>query len=151
MKDSVENLAASRRGIISSLQLCPGYRKPMRFVPSAAAIAGKGLDGDAHAIEESSRQILLIEQETLEELQLKPGDVKENITTQGIALMQLQFKQHLLIGDSVVLEITKPCSPCSRMDEIRNGLRQQLVEKRGMLARVISGGIIKTGDRILIQ
>ncbi len=151
MTNSIENLAAPWRGIIASLQLCPGYRKPMRFVSSAAAITGKGLDGDSHSIEESSRQILLIEKETLEELQLKPGDVKENITTQGIALMQLQFKQHLLIGDSVVLEITKPCSPCSRMDEIRSGLRQQLAGKRGMLARVISGGTIRTGDRIFVQ
>lgn len=138
-------------GIITSLQLCPGYRKPMRSVVSANAIAGKGLDGDAHAIEESSRQILLVEKEILDQLQLRPGDIKENITTQGISLMHLQFKQRLLIGDSVVLEITKPCTPCSRMDEIRSGLRAKLAGKRGMLARVINGGSIKTGDRILLQ
>ncbi|MDE3058785.1 MAG: MOSC domain-containing protein [Bacteroidota bacterium] len=136
---------------VFSLQLCPGHRKPMLFVASAAVIAGKGLDGDTHAIEESSRQILLIGKETLDELHLNPGDVKENITTRNISLMRLQFKQQLLIGDSVVLEITKPCSPCSRMDEIRNGLRQQLAGKRGMLARVINGGTIKTGDRIFVQ
>ncbi len=138
-------------GIVASIQLCPGHRKPIRLVESASVIAGKGIDGDMHAIAESSRQILLIEKETLDELQLTPGDVKENITTQKINLMRLHFKQQLRIGNSVVLEITKPCSPCSRMDEIRPGLGGQLAGKRGMLARVISGGTIKTGDCILIQ
>jgi len=135
-------------GRILSIQLCPGHRKPMDQVGSAEAIENLGLKGDRHALPDSSRQILMIEQETLDELALSPGAVKENITTGGIVLMNLPHKERLLIGKDVILEITKPCSPCSRMEEIRPGLRQELAGRRGILARVIRGGVIAIGDSI---
>ena len=135
-------------GTIVSLQLCPGYRKPMNMVPSAEVIQNLGLKGDTHALPDSSRQILLIEKETLDTLSLLPGQVKENITTEGITLMGLKMNDRLRLGDDVVLEITKPCSPCSRMEELRPGLLKDLAGKRGMLARVVNGGTVRVGDVI---
>jgi MOSC domain-containing protein YiiM len=135
-------------GRILSIQLCPGHRKPMNKVGSAEAIENLGLKGDRHALPDSSRQILMIEQETLNELGLSPGAVKENITTTGVVLMKLPYKERLLLGGDVILEITKPCSPCSRMEEIRPGLGQELAGRRGILARVIRGGVISVGDPI---
>jgi len=133
---------------VISLQRCPGYRKAMEPLHEAEFIENYGIKGDRHAFRESSRQVLLIEQETLDALGLMPGQVKENITTHGIELMRLFFKQRLKIGDEVILEITKACSPCSRMEEIRQGLMQEIAGRRGMLARVISGGTIRVGDSI---
>ena len=40
------------------------------------------------------------------------------------------------------------CDPCHRMDELRDGLRAQLDDKRGMLAHVVEGGEIALGDPI---
>ncbi len=137
-------------GNVFSLQICPGHRKQMKQVQSAEAIERVGLKGDLHAIRESSRQILLIEIETLNELALNIGDVKENITTEGLQLMKLPFGQKLKIGSEVVLDITKPCSPCSRMEEVRAGLLGEIAGRRGMLARVVSGGIIARGDTVVI-
>ncbi len=51
----------------------------------------------------------------------------------------------------MILETTKPCTPCERMDEIRMGLQEQLQGKRGMLARVIRGGEIRAGDEIKVR
>jgi MOSC domain-containing protein YiiM len=34
------------------------------------------------------------------------------------------------------------------MDELRDGLRAELEGKRGMLARVVEGGVIAVGDEI---
>ena len=138
----------NKTGIVSSLQLCPGYRKPMQQVESVEAIENLGLKGDKHALPDSTRQVLLIEKETLNALDLSPSIVKENITTEGIALMKLQRKQRLKIGEEVIFEITKACSPCNRMDEIRPGLLRELSGRRGMLARVIRGGTIHRGDPI---
>ena len=138
----------NKTGIVSSLQLCPGYRKSMQHVESAEAIENLGLKGDKHALPDSTRQVLLIEKETLNALDLSPGIVKENITTEGIALMKLHTKQCLKIGEEVIFEITKACSPCNRMDEIRPGLLRELSGRRGMLARVIRGGTIHRGDPI---
>ncbi len=135
-------------GTVASLQLCPGYRKPMQKVATAEAVENVGLLNDKHAIADSSRQILLMEKETLELLKLEPGIVKENITTTGIPLMRLKHRDRIRLGSDVILEVTKPCSPCSRMEEIRPGLQLELAGRRGILARVVHGGRIATGDRI---
>jgi len=117
-------------------------------VASVVAIENLGLSGDRHALPDSSRQILLIEKETLDELSLLPGEVKENITTSGIRLMTLKTKDQVQIGEGVILEITKPCAPCNRMEELRPGLLHDIAGKRGMLARVLRGGVIGCGDVI---
>jgi len=139
----------SIRGSIVSLQICPGYRKPMNKVEKVNAITNLGLEGDAHAIRDSSRQVLLIESETLDELKLSAGEVKENITTSGINLMRLRYGDRLNIG-AVVLEVTKACSPCSRMEDLRPGLKREIAGRRGMLARVIDGGVLQRGEPIVL-
>jgi MOSC domain-containing protein YiiM len=140
----------NQQGAILSLQICVGHRKPMMPAESAEVIKGLGLRGDRHAIEESTRQILLIEKETLDDLKLSPGLVKENITTQGIELMNLERSRRLQLGNAAVLEVTKACTPCGRMDEIRCGLQEQLAGRRGILAKAIQGGVIKIGDSIKV-
>lgn len=135
---------------VVALQICPGYRKPMTSLEEVEAVANLGLKNDAHAKADSSRQVLLIEKETLDVLNLQPGEVKENITTSGIELMKLEAGTQLKLGNDVVLELTKPCAPCSRMEEIRAGLLKEIAGKRGMLARVVVGGKICRGDAIQI-
>lgn len=140
----------TRNGRVTSLQLCAGHRKPMVIVDEVEAIANLGLKNDNHALPDSSRQVLMIEQETLDALVLKPADVRENITTSGIELMSLKPKERLRIGKSVVLEVTKSCAPCHRMDEVRAGLMKEIAGRRGMLVRVVAGGKIQNGDIVQI-
>src|SRR2546426_6215247 len=93
------------------------------------------------------RSVLLMEAETLEELGLRPGVVKENITTRGLALRGLKVGQRLRVGEAM-LEVACPCEPCRLMDEIRRGLQDELRGRRGMLCRVVQGGRIRRGDGI---
>jgi MOSC domain-containing protein YiiM len=74
--------------------------------------------------------------------------VKENITTQGMDLQALSTGQILRVGEQCVLEITGPCHPCARMDEIRMGLQEKLRGQRGWLCKVNVGGRIRRGDGI---
>jgi len=122
----------------------------MRIVEDAVAVENVGLEHDMHALRDSSRQILLAEAETLDELDLVPGEIKENITSLGVSLGTLKRSDRLLIGNDVILEITQPCSPCSRMEEIRPGLLKDLAGRRGMLARVLRSGTIRSNDPIMI-
>jgi MOSC domain-containing protein YiiM len=85
--------------------------------------------------------------ETLEALQLHPGEIKENITTRGLDVRGLRPGQRLCIGEALV-EITVPCEPCKRMEDIRAGLKNELRRRRGMLCRVVEGGRIRVGDAI---
>ncbi len=135
---------------VVSLQVCPGHRAPMEMKQTLRAIADLGLEGDYHAHAGGTRQVLLMDEETLAAFGLAPGAVKENITTRGIAFKTLTPGMRMRIG-SVSLEITKACTPCSRMDEIRPGLRTALEGQRGMLARVLEGGELHVGDGILIE
>lgn len=138
----------SAHGTVLALQYCPGHRKPMVAVLRAEALENLGLRNDMHALPDSTRQVLLLESETIAAFDLQPGELKENITTAGIPLMGLQRGRRLAVGGEVLLAVTKACSPCSRMDEIRPGLRGELAGKRGMLAQVVRGGTIACGDTI---
>jgi MOSC domain-containing protein YiiM len=119
----------------------------MREVEAVRAIENRGLEGCAHARPGGLRQVLLMDEETLQQLEISPGAVKENITTRGLAVQALQPGQRLRIGEAL-LEVTGPCHPCARMNEIRLGLEEQLRGRRGMLCRVVEGGRIARGDRI---
>ncbi len=120
----------------------------MKPVDPAVLVADHGLEGCRHAKAKSRRQVLLIEQETLEVLRLAPGTVKENITTQGIDLTSLPVETRVFLGDEVELRITGPCHPCGYMDEIRDGLQEELRGRRGVLAWVKKGGRVRVGDPI---
>jgi MOSC domain-containing protein YiiM len=106
-----------------------------------------GIPGDAHFPPGSFSQMLLIEAEALAARGLEPGAVKENLTLEGIALMGLPSGTRLQVGDAEV-EVTKECEPCSRMDEIRDGLRAELLGRRGMYARVTRPGAVRRGDPV---
>jgi MOSC domain-containing protein YiiM len=135
---------------VIGLQVCQRTRQPMTPVASARALENLGLEGDRHAKPDSKRQVLLIETETLERFGLRVGEVKENITTRGIALMNLPVGTRLRVGDAI-LEITGVCHPCERMEELRPGLRETLSGQRGMLARVAQSGTLHVGDAILVE
>ena len=112
-------------------------------VQSAVAVSGKGLEGDV-AFGKNRRQVLLIEEETLNEFDLQPGVVRENGVTRGIRLAGMPVGSRLQLG-SVVLEVTMDCEPCPFMETIRPGLEKAMDGRRGTLFRVIDGGALEIG------
>jgi MOSC domain-containing protein YiiM len=123
----------------------------MEPVSTATLITGLGLDRDKHANAASNRQVLLADKEALDAVGVLPGTIKENVTVEGLNVMQLPVGSRVRLGRSAVLEITKVCEACFRMDEIRDGLKQELEGRRGMVSRVIEGGSISVGDPITVE
>jgi MOSC domain-containing protein YiiM len=123
------------------------HGQPVREFEEVYALGNKGFKDCLHGRSGSSRQVLLMDVETLEEFGIAPGSVKENITTRGIVLSGFQLGQYLRIGEAL-LEITKPCTPCHQMEEIRAGLQNALRGRRGIMCRVVESGNIRRGDRI---
>ncbi len=128
------------------LQLKPAQGEPMRPVESVEAIADFGLRDDANA-GRGKRQILIIEREVLDEFQLPIGDVRENITVQGIRLAGMAPGTRVRVGQAL-LEATLDCAPCQFIEGKRPGLREAMKGKRGTLFRVIEGGEIRVSDKI---
>jgi MOSC domain-containing protein YiiM len=125
------------------------HGEPVQEFDEVQAVENKGLKDCIHGRDGSSRQVLLMDVETLEEFGLEPGRAKENITTRGIALTELPLGQHIRVGEAL-LEVTKPCTPCRHLDEIRQGLQDAIRGRRGMLCRVVESGRIRRGDGVII-
>jgi MOSC domain-containing protein YiiM len=114
------------------------------------ALENKGFQGCVHGRPGSSRQVLLMDLETLQEFGIAPGRARENVTTRGIVLAGLSLGQRLRVGEAL-LQVTQPCTPCHQMDEIRQGLQEELRGRRGVLCRVIEPGTIRRGDRVAVE
>ena len=142
-------MSGTSQGSVVAMRICVGHREPMKPVESADLTAGYGIEGDRHATSRGARtkrQVLLMDVETLGAFGLEGGQTRENVTTRGIDLHALPAGSRVALGDEAVVEITGFCAPCGRMDEVRDGLREAMVDKRGMLATVIAGGAVKVGD-----
>ncbi|HXJ45920.1 MAG TPA: MOSC domain-containing protein [Candidatus Dormibacteraeota bacterium] len=122
-------------------------RLPMESLSSATAVVDRGLSGCAHARAASKRQVLLVDRETLDAMNLQPGIIRENITTDGLNVNGLPIGQRLRVG-AALLEVSGVCTPCDQLEKLRPGLRREIYGRRGMLCRVIEGGEIRVGDSI---
>jgi len=120
---------------------------PMEELFLAEAVPELGLAGCAHARPGSRRQVLLVDRETLDALELAPGLIRENLTTDGLNVNGLHPGEQLRVGEAL-LEVTVPCTPCGLMDKLRAGLRREIRGRRGMFCRVVAGGLIRPGDTI---
>lgn len=139
-------------GKVVGLHICVAHRKPMQSVSNINMIEGAGIEGDLHAKLDGSRkrrQVLIMDRETLTEFELADGVIKENITIEGLRMDLLQDNQSILIGEAE-LTISEDCAPCSRMDEIKPGLQNALLGRRGKLAQVVKSGPVELGDQITI-
>ena len=119
----------------------------MEEVEAIEVVAGLGLAGCAHARKGGNRQVLLVDKETLDAMELQPGVIRENITTEGLNVNGLELGQRLLIG-TVLLQVSAVCTPCDQLEKVRPGLRREMYGRRGMLCRVLESGTIRAGDAI---
>ncbi|MGB8324590.1 MAG: MOSC domain-containing protein [Candidatus Acidiferrum sp.] len=128
----------------------PKRRAPMEELLAAEVVENAGFAGCAHARPNGKRQVLLVDVETLLSMNLTPGIIRENITTEGLDVNALRTGQRLNVG-AVELVVSAVCEPCELMDEIRPGLQEELVGRRGTLCRVVRGGMVRAGDEISVQ
>lgn len=125
----------------------PKRRLPMEELSETEALEDSGIQGCAHARPGGKRQVLLVDRETLDAMSLGPGVIRENITTEGLNVNSLVPGQQLRVGKAR-LEVSAVCTPCDQLEKVRPGLRRELRGRRGMLCRVIEGGVIRRGDPI---
>ena len=133
-------------GLVTNLFLKPAHGEPMQSVEVVHAVAEKGLRGDL-SFGRRSRQVLLVDNKQISSLELEPGDLRENITTDGLAIDSLPPGTLLKSGD-VILKIVDVCTPCNKLEGIRPGLMEAAEGVRGMLAVVEKSGTLSVGATI---
>jgi MOSC domain-containing protein YiiM len=154
-----------------------GPGKPPR--DAIVLVEGLGVEGDAHLgatvqhlsrvrrdpTQPNLRQVHLIHAELHEELAgdgfvVAPGAMGENVTTRGVALLDLPVGTRLRLGEVAVVELTGLRNPCRQLDGLQDGLMAAtldrdadggLVRKAGVMGVVRTGGAVRPGDPIGVE
>ena len=141
-------------------------------------IAGLGVEGDAHSGETvkhrsrvardpnqpNIRQVHLVHAELHEELAsrgfaVQPGQMGENVTTRGLNLLSLPVGTRLKLGAEAEIELSGLRNPCAQLDGLAAGLMKatldrdaegNLVRKAGVMAIVLTGGLVRPADTIQV-
>lgn len=120
-------------------------------VSHADLVAGQGIKGDAHCYTRRPISLLPLESFAKVEhpaLSLHPGVFAENITTEGLDLMNVVKGDRFQIGRNSVIEVLQVGKECHDMCEIGVTVGKCIMPEEGVFAKVISGGRVKPGDRI---
>jgi alkylated DNA nucleotide flippase Atl1 len=112
-----------------------------------ACVAGLGVDGDVHANRLSPRQILVTLQSELNALSISPGALHENMVISGAPQAYFRPGAALVTSGGVEIRLTMYCEPCKRIQGLVPDLAA-LLERRGVLGRIVAGGEIRSGDTI---
>jgi MOSC domain-containing protein YiiM len=147
----------------------PGDSEPTPMIPvqEVDAVDGVGLHGEPprHVRQhpegrESKRQVCLIDQGTLARHHERFGEfplefVKAQVVLAGDVYLPDLLGRELVFGEgdgAVVLELTIRRDPCEQMDLIAPGLRVAMKNgAQGALARVVRGGHIAIGQRVIVR
>ena len=150
-------------GRLETILLRSARGQPAERAREAIALAGKGLQGDRATSGRGGgkRQVTLLQAEHLPVIAallrreaVDPAVLRRNLVVSGLNLLaaralfaDLPLRLHL--GADVVLEVTGPCEPCSKLEAaLGAGAYNALRGHSGVTARVLRGGCIGCGDSV---
>jgi MOSC domain-containing protein YiiM len=159
-EDQLLKQSGSQWGVLAAIYIGSERLEPMVAVPEIRAIAGAGLEGDRYCRERGTfskklptNQVTLIEAEALEAaardygFEIVAEESRRNLLTCGMALNHLVGRE-FRVGE-VQLRGLKLCEPCTHLQELTGKeVLKALRHRGGLRAEILSGGVMKVGDRI---
>jgi MOSC domain-containing protein YiiM len=138
------------------LAVCTSEKKGIRKknVDQAELRPDWGIVGDAHAAD-WHRQVSLLAWESIEKmralgLNVNAGSFAENITTEGLSLVDLPVGTHLRMGEALV-EVTQIGKVCHERCAIYYQAGDCVMPREGIFVKVHEGGQVQVGDSIEVQ
>jgi MOSC domain-containing protein YiiM len=120
-------------------------------VESVHAVAGKGLEGDRHFHVDGAapgQALTLVAAEVVEEVGLKLGETRRQVTVRGVDTNGLIGKR-FRVGEVECFGV-ELCEPCRHLEEMtRPGIIKELTHRAGVNADILVGGVIRVGDPIV--
>ena len=164
---------------VLAVHLSPVHEFSKQRFERITLLEGLGVEGDAHCGETvqhrsrvardptqpNLRQVHLLQAELFESLaalghSVGPGDMGENVSTQGLDLLALPVGTELHLGPDAVVRLTGLRNPCVQIDRFQRGLmaavldrtpQGELIRKAGVMAVVLRGGVVSARDRIEVR
>jgi MOSC domain-containing protein YiiM len=81
-------------------------------------------------------------------LKVSFGDFAENLTTEGLNLVELPISQRLRIGKDVEVEVSQIGKECLRPCAIYYSVGDCIMPREGIFVQVLKSGRVKVGDEI---
>ena len=135
------------------IAVCTSDRKGIRKknIGQAELRSDWGIVGDAHAAN-WHRQVSLLAWESIEKmralgLNVNVGSFAENITTQGLNLVDLPVGTRLRLGEALV-EVTQIGKVCHERCAIYYQAGDCVMPREGIFVKVHEGGQVRVGDPI---
>ena len=124
-------------------------------VNSVELIAGHGIKGDRKAGRNPKRQINIVSMNTVDLLgelgfQIHPGALGEQLVIDGVDVMDLPIGTQIQFGESAIIELTMVRTGCEWLELIHGQSKNQAVDRLGMLATVVQGGVISVNDPVKV-
>ena len=147
-------------GTVISINISARAEAPMESVEEVRAVPGKGLEGDRYFFRQGTfykpqpdRELTLVEAEAIEALreefqvEYDLSASRRNLVTRGVPLNHLVGKE-FWIGD-VKARGLRLCEPCSHLQRLSHPkVLPGLVHRGGLRAQILSGGIIRVGEKV---
>ena len=147
-------------GVIVSLYIAPAARAPMRALPTAHLVPGRGIEGDRfYALHEKQSSqdretcdVTLVEEEVIETLRkIHPeidagASARRNIVVRGCALHQLVGRT-FCIGDATLYGLVPHAASCDSSERSQRSACA-VVQPAELRAQILTEGIIRVGDRL---
>jgi len=142
-------------GIIKAVCTSPEKGMRKKDIGEGLLIKEFGLKDDAHA-GPWHRQVSLLAVESVDKMRAKgldvgPGDFAENLTTEGINLVNLPIGTRLKIGSDAVGEVTQIGKECHAHCAIYYQAGDCVMPREGIFIRVLEGGPVKVGDKVEVM
>ena len=114
-------------------------------------IANLGIKEDAHAAEDSIRQVSFLSLSSFEKAKakkedLKFGDFAENIDIEGVDVWKLPIGARIEFLSGIILEVTKIGKECHNPCIISKITGDCVMPREGIFCRVVNGGDLTKGD-----
>lgn len=133
---------------IERLFIKPAHGSAMHDTATLPLITGEGIAGDINAHPLSVRQVLVTLASQLQELSIAPGALRENIVIADAALAHF-CPGSALVSNDVEIRLTMYCEPCRQISHLHGNLAA-MVQRRGVLGTVVTGGVLQIGDALTL-
>jgi MOSC domain-containing protein YiiM len=150
-------------GLVAALYVAPDKGAPMHALTEVRAVPGRGLEGDRYfsgagtftGDPRRDSEVTLMALEDLDAMEretgvrVSPGDVRRNVVTQGADLRALVGLEFSLGAVRLrAMRLSEPCRHLARLTDER--ILKGLVHRSGLQAQILTEGVVRVGDAIVI-